>query len=538
MRRLSLGATLWRFGWRQTRKGAIIIGLLAGLMTGIQGIGYAATYPTAESRAQFKASLESAPALGVLYGESKNLATPASYMAYRVVPFMGFIASVWALFAVTRLLRGQEEDGRIELITAGAVTRRRATWQLALGYGTSLLVAFLLSTAITMAFSMPTQVQATVWDCLLVNVAIFLPAALFGDIGLLVSQLSTTRRRALLYGLVPLVAFFAMRSAANSITDIYWLKQLTPFGWSDLLSPVLNPQLGWLLLFAGFALGCIGLAMYGVGRRDLGAGLLRESDSATSHFALLGSPTALALRQNSLVFAGWCLAALGVSGLMTAIADVAARAAADSPLLAESIGKLGNADDLKIAFLGAGLVFTLIILLIMATASLASVRGDEAKGYVDNLLVQPIRRSQWLASRLFIITAVFTAISVLCTLATWLLAKNQGIHIDLGNFLLVSIALTGPAVFLLGVGALLYGIVPRLAAAGMYTVIAWSFAIDLLSSVFTLDDWMAKSSLLHYAILSPTAAPDWTAFAWLAGLGAAMAAVGVVLFTKRDIIAE
>ncbi len=538
-RHLSTNVALWHLGLRQTLKGAIVLGLFVGTMAVVQGLAFGATYPDEKSRAAFAATMESAPALGLLYGETKNLASSAGYMVYRTVPVMGIIASVWALMATAKLLRGQEEDGRWEAITAASTTPRQATSFLFLGFGASLAIAYLTSTAMIIAAGTSPDLTLAVGTAALITLTIYLPALLFGSLAIFASQLAFTRRRAVMYGLVPLVGFFIVRSIANTAPDLYWLKNLTPFGWADQVSPIFNPQLGWLIAFVVVTPLLASTGIYLAAKRDLGAGLIPESTTQKPRLYLLGSPTGLALRHNLSLFISWGITALSICTVVASLMSIAAEAVADSPNLKVFITQFGGSvDDLKVAFLGAGLVFIVIALLIMATTCMASIRRDEAKNYLDNLLTQPVRRSSWLSMRLLIVVVAFVTISMACALATWFVALLQNIHLDLGNMLLLSITLVGTVLFTLGLGTLLYGIFPRIAVIGMYVVIAWSFIIDVVGSVIALDQMIIKSSLLHYVSLSPTTSPDWTTFAWLSGIGTAMAVLGIIAFTKRDIITE
>jgi ABC-2 type transport system permease protein len=537
--KLSPARALFKFGIRQTIKGAVILGILGGILVSVQGLGYAATYPDQKSRDQFAASLASAPGLGILYGEAKNMATPASYTVYRAVAVVGLITSVWALLTSTRLLRGQEEDGKWDTIAAGNTTPRRASLLIISGFVVSIFTAFSIMTAMTALMGLAPQVSLSLGTSALIVLAIFLPALLFTSVGYFVSQLSFSRRRAMLYGLVPLFALFTLRSIANTVPDLYFLKDFTPFGWTDMISPVIDPKPEWIWPFVPL-IPVIGiLAAYLVGKRDVGGSLIPESDTVKSRFFLLQNPLALTLRQNFFNAGAWCLSILAMSGIIATVTNVAADALTDSPNLTNAITQLsGTTNDLKAAFIGAGMVFVVIALLIMAAVNLAGVRKDEAKNYLDNLLVQPVRRATWLTMRLGVITLTFIFIALLTAYFTWVIAEGHGISIDLGNFLLVSFALTGTVVFTLGVGTLLYGVWPRIAAASMYIILGWSFLIDLIESAVKLDDFVVKTSLFHYMSLSPNDAPDWKTFYWLLGLGIVMAIVGIFSFTKRDIISE
>lgn len=525
-------------GFRQTRKGAVILALLIAFMVGVQGTAYVASYTDQSSRDAFAKTLESAPALGILYGEPQHINTPSGYMVYRSVPFMTLIASIWALMATTKLLRGQEEDGRTEILLAASTTAGKTTASLLVGFFLSLLCSFIISTVLLWAVGQVPNVDFTFKNAWLSAAAIFLPALLFGALGAVVSQLSIARRRALYYGFFFIVASFALRAIGNTVSDLHWLKKLTPLGWSDLLSPAFASHPLWLIPPLIVTAILIPIALVLVARRDYGEGILQESTTVRPRYFLLGSYNRLAIRQNFPIFLSWGAIAMFVSGLIAAISSVATQALRDSQSLNTAVNRLGQAADLQVAFIGSGLVFTTLVFMIMVSVAISTIRSVEAKQYLDNLLVQPIRRTNWLAGRAAIIVAATILISILGGVITWSVAQHIGVSLELGNFLLVSIALSGTAIFLTGLGLLLYGLAPRFAAIGMYIVILWSFTVDLVSSVVDINDLLLKSSLFHYISASPTNPPDWKTFIWLVSLGAIMGLIGCITFTKRDIVNE
>jgi ABC-2 type transport system permease protein len=536
---LGSASALRRFGFKQSLKGAIIVGVLAGFMTFIQGVAYAASFPDEKSRMQLASSLEGAPALGILYGEIKDLDSPVGYMVYRVVTFMSLIVAIWGIAVATRLLRGQEEDGRWEMILSGNTSARRASWNVFLGFIGAFIVAFIISTLITFSSGLSKDIDISLATSALINLAIFLPGLVFAGLGVLTSQLSVMRRRAFMYGLILLLACFIARGLGNTIADLSWLMNISPFGWSELINPIGDVQLSWIITLLSTSIVFVLLGIYLVGKRDVYSGILRESTTVKPKFALLGSPTAFAIRQNLPQFIGWTLLAIFISSVIVAVTNIAVDAMKDAPGLATAISQIGGSfDDLKVAFVGTGMIFTAVILLIMASVNIANIRSDEAKNYLDTILTQPIRRSTWLINRLVVTIAALTIVSLICAFFTYAIATSQGIPLEFGNFILVNLALVSTSVFLLGVGTFLYGFWPRVAAAFMYAVVAWSFIIETLGSAVKLDDRIVNSSLFHYISQSPTKAPDWSAFAWLVVLGVGLAAIGIVKFTKRDIISE
>ncbi len=530
---------LRQLGFRQTLRGALIVGVLAGLMMGAQGAAYAAAYPDQHSRDMIVASLKSTPGLGFMAGEIENAGTPASYAIYKSIAVMTLITGVWGLMVTTRLLRGQEEDGQLEQIISKRTTKLSASYHLLAGYGYSLLLAFVIAWAAIAALGTDPQVKLSSSGAFFMAVATFLPAIFFGALGVLTSQLAVTRGRAMAYALVPLLFLFAIRGAANSIIDWNWLKQWTPFGWSDLLNSVLHVQPLWVVPAIAFSIVFVGAGLYFARVRDLGSSILPQSQIARSHFYLLNSPVSLAIRQNIGSFTWWLVGTLVFTGMLAAIAETGTKLLESSPAAAELFSKLSNAhSDLVITFLSFGGLFTTIILLIMVTVYLGGVRRDEAKGYLDNMLVQPVSRASWLTWRLSIIIVMATIITFLAGYLTWQFTANQNISLDFWIVTQNMLTLVGPVTLLLGIGAFLYGFLPRAAVAIMYAVIVWTFVVDILRAIFSLNDSIEKTSLLHYVSFTLDKAPNWSSFAWLVSIGVVLASIGVWQFTRRDIVNE
>jgi putative exporter of polyketide antibiotics len=273
--------------------------------------------------------------------------------------------------------------------------------------------------------------------------------------------------------------------------------------------------------------------------RDLGSSVLKQSDFSRSRFYLLKNGWQLALRQNGWAFSGWALLSFFLVGITAGLTTTAINASADSSTLSDSISNLaGNSQDLKVAFLGAGLVFLVMILLIMTVTVVGEIRRDEAKQYLDNILVNPRSRSRWLASRLALGFGVILAVSVSSGIIVYFVAQSQNISLDFAKVIAASISAVGSIGFLLGLGTLLYGLKPRLATSVMYSVVAWSFVITLVASAIKLNGILLHSSLFQYITFNLAAWPDWITFASMTALGIALAIVGIYLFNKRDIVSE
>jgi len=94
---------------------------------------------------------------------------------------------------------------------------------------------------------------------------------------------------------------------------------------------------------------------------------------------------------------------------------------------------------------------------------------------------------------------------------------------------------TPPAVFVLGAGALIFGLRPQLTAAVSYGIVAVSFLLNLLGALVKNADWLKDLSLFTHIALAPAVKPDWGADLIMVALGLGCAVIGAIAFQRRDI---
>ena len=137
--------------------------------------------------------------------------------------------------------------------------------------------------------------------------------------------------------------------------------------------------------------------------------------------------------------------------------------------------------------------------------------------------------------RLAVALGLVVVASTLAGVAAWIGAISQHADVGLGELVEAGLNVVPPAVFILGIGALAYGLWPRAAIAVAYGLVVWSFLVETISAAFDSNHWLRDTSpLLHIAPV-PAADPNWGAAAWLVGLGLLAAILGVAAFGRRDL---
>lgn len=498
--------------------------------------GFALTYKTQAARQQLARSLGSNIGLQALIGPARHIDTVAGFASWRTSVTLSVIGGVWGLLASTRLLRGEEEAGRWELLLAGQTTRRRAGALGLAGLAAGWLVVLALTTLATVVDGRTVHPALAPAACVFYAVSVTCGAAMFLAVGALTSQLARTRRRAATMAGAVLGAAYVIRLVADAGTSLGWLRWASPLGWVEELRPLVGTNLLPLLPIAAFTGAVSDMAVRLAGARDASDGVLPESDTAPARTRLLQSSAGLGLRLLRPAAVAWLAAVAGIAFVEGIVAKGAAGAVTGS--MQKALDRLGSRSAGEAAYLGLSFLLTAIALTFVAAGQAGANREEEASGRLDHLLVRPVGRWSWLGGRLAIEAAILVALGLLAGLATWVGAASQHGGVAFHSIVEGGLNAAPPALFLLGAATLIHGAVPRLVAPLTYGLIGWSFLIEFVGSVTSISHWVLDTSLLYHLAPVPAAPPRWGSAAAMVALGAAGAAVGAVLFRRRDLMSS
>ena len=155
-------------------------------------------------------------------------------------PFSRVLGAVWGLLTGTRLLRGEEDAGRWELLLAGQTTpatgRRPGARRPRRRPGPPVRAITALITVVV-GRSSKVHIGARRDGLLRARRSCRAPP-MFLAVGALASQLAATRRQAAGYAGAALGVSYALRMVADSGTGLAWLRWATPLGWVEELQPL------------------------------------------------------------------------------------------------------------------------------------------------------------------------------------------------------------------------------------------------------------------------------------------------------------
>lgn len=515
------------------RRGGLAVGAAAAGMTAIVVASYDAVVGRAPGGAQALAVLAGNPAIRTLFGEPVALDDPGGFAVWRTGTAVGVLVGVWAILAVTAVLRGAEDTGRWNLLLAGRVRRDVAVAVTAgVVAAVTLAAGVLVGVAATVAGATPTGAA-------LHGAGIGLTGLAFAGVGAVAAQVAGSRGAAVGAGVGVLLLALMLRMVGDGSPALGWLRWGTPFGLTAMTAPFHTDRPAPLLVLAAAGAVLLVAAPLVARRRDTGSGLLPPRPARRSRFALLGSVPGVAARSALRPLAGWT-AGVGAYYLLVGLLLVSATGfLAANPVFA------GLAADAGFAALGtpAGFAATLLALLPIPVGAFAAGRvavlaRDETAARLPLLLTGPLSRPRLLAGYVTVAAAGAAALTLAGGLALWAGAAVAGAPLGVADVL--AGAVTTLPVSLLGAGfaALGLGLRPGLAVPAGLLPGAGGFLWQVLADSVDAPEAVRVLSPFAHLPAVPAEQGDPLASAVTTAVALAAAVTGAVAYRHRDLRAD
>lgn len=254
---------LWD-GRRSTIAWACAIAAVGGM--------YAAFWPTIDSP-DMQELLENYPEALLEALNYTDISTAAGYLDATVYGLLvAVLTIVFSTAAGARIVAGEEDAGRLDLVLAHPVSRRRLAVERFAAFLVSLVVITFALLVVLMALVVPAGLDGiSVTDLLAMNVHVLFFAAFFGAVSYAVG--AATGRRGLAVGAGAAVGVFGF--AANGILPqvdgLGWIEGWSSFHWLNGSVPLKNGvDLGALLLMGLLTTVLVAVGTWGFERRDIG----------------------------------------------------------------------------------------------------------------------------------------------------------------------------------------------------------------------------------------------------------------------------
>jgi ABC-2 type transport system permease protein len=508
--------------------------VLAGLIA-IVIVSQRQAFPTQADRTAY-AAIANTPAVAALTGLPYAAGTLGGILNIKIWMTDAVALALAVGFFVIRNGRAEEENGRTELLRAGALGRHAytlANWLLAAVFT---VVVGLACAGAAIAENLPAY-GAMVMGASFTGVGLA-----FLGIAALAGQLAQTSRAAngitvTVLGLAYLLRAGGDLSARHEVPG--GLSWVSPIGWGQTMRSFGENNWAPLLLLAGFAVVLCGIALRLETRRDLGAGLLPDRPGARTASAFTQTPFGLTLRLQRWAILGWGIGIV-IGGVFFGTVATA---------MAHLLG--GNGAPAK-AFLGGltgnvltGLLgyFTMADALLIAAfvlQSIATVRSEEADGSVEVQWTGALSRVRWAASRIAVPAIVSLVVLVVSGYAEGA-SYGAAIHdsSQAGHYAALAIAYWPTMLLFIGLVVFLAGWLPRASLTVSWTIYGLVVLVSMFGALFTVPKWIADNGpFTAIQQLSTTDGFDALPLVVLTALAIILTALGLARLRARDYVSD
>lgn len=514
---------------RLLRRSTLVLAVLFFAATLSVVAGYEGLYPEGTDRSAAVALGEN-PGLRAILGSGAGLDTAGGFTAWRFGGPAVVIIAVWSYLAATRLLRGEEDAGRAELVWAGAITGATVV--------RSAMAVVAVANLVLVAgvgLGLVAGGASTVGAALTAG-SVAVGGFVFGALGVVAAQVLPTRGAAALTSGGVVVGAFLLRAVANTKEGFEWLRWATPFGWSELVRPfgarVLLPLV--VAAIATTVLAALGARL--AHGRDLGGAIVPDRPRRPPRDVGLRSSLGFAARQGMPRAAIWVVPMLVLTTTFGLLSKDIGDFFRSNETFIEMFERFDVDPSVPVrAFLGFVVSMFAVVGVCFAVSEVGAAREEEATNRLDNILTRAVTRRSWLVGRLLVTVGGIAVLALGLALGAAIGATLGDADIAVAEFATVAVNAVPVALCFLGLTALVFAAVPRATTGFGFGLVGAAFVWQLIGSAIDAPQWMLDLTPFAHVAPVPAQGMNVAAALVLAAIGAVGSISAVELFARRDL---
>jgi ABC-2 type transport system permease protein len=483
--------------------------------------------------------------------------TVGGYATFKIGIFI-FLICVWPLLAASRMLRGEEDRGSLDVLLSVPRSRVSVATQKLAAMWTALLAMAAIIGVLAYLGGRAFKGEFGLVDGLLFGLNLALICAVFGGIALLVSQFTSERGPAAGITGALLLVFIVVDMVHRVIPNTDLFSHLSPIYYYNLSKPLIpsyGTSAGGLLVQVALALLLSGAAIGLFVRRDVGAAVsppawlrlprrasgpsraLPEGDwSLRSVYARsLGmiAPATFWWTLGFAAFAAWEIVAVHqLTDKLTTVftADPSSRALA----ILQNIG--GKGTTLDTILLGAMFELMPVLLMAFAVTQVNSWSSDQDDGRLELVLSTPQPRVNVLLGRFAALATATIVLGVVTLVASAAAVAVGGVSLDSTNLVEAILGMIPLGLLIAAIGYLAAGWLRTAADTGLLSfVLAGWFFISFVGPDLKWPDAALRLSAFYYYGTPLLHGLDGGKIAVVVAVGAVALALASLRFARKDL---
>ncbi|HEX5254710.1 MAG TPA: hypothetical protein VFW69_12670 [Mycobacterium sp.] len=469
------------------------------------------------------------PAIRTLAGPPVALDDPGGFTVWRTGTTVSLLASVWIMLAATRFTRGEEDGRRWDLLLAGRLRMADVVVRyLAALVGSATLIGAAVAAGLLAA---RTELTGAVIHAAGITGVVLT----FATTALLAAQVMPTRSGATGLTVAAMGVGVMLRMIADGSHQLAWLAWATPFGLTARSAPYADNRIAPLMVLGAFPIVLAAAALFAVGQRDLGDGIVAVPDTRAPRTRLLQSIGGFALRRTARTTLGWAMGIAAYFFLVGAMLAYLLELIENNRRFAELAAAAGLRGH-ELYVVAAAMFGVLAVPTgLYAAMRLAAMVVDEKAGRWTLLFAQPVSRVRLLCTEMAITVGGIVALHCSAAVALWSGAKITGTPLQLSDSL--AGALNSLPVALLAAGAATVGVgwLPSAAGAIGALPVVGGFLVNVIMQTTNAPRWVVNLSPWAHLAPVPDTPPNWAATSILLLIGAILTGLGVYGYVRRDL---
>jgi ABC-2 type transport system permease protein len=478
--------------------------------------------------------------------------TIGGYATFKIGIFI-FLIAVWPLLAGSRMLRGEEDRGSLDVLLSVPRTRTRIAIEKLAAMWTALLAMGIIIGLLAFAGGQKFGGDFGLGDALLFGLNLALICAVIGGVALLISQFTPEQGPAAGWTAGLLLIFIVLDMIRRVVPNTEWISRFSPIYYYNLSKPLI-PSYGinvgamLVLLALGLILG--GASVWLFAHRDVGGTVplprwLRLPERTGSRALPVNDWSLRSVYARSLgmiaVPAVWWT--IGIAAWAVWIEVVVQQMAArltnllsSSPAMVNLLKNLGGGAGINDTFLSALFVFLPLFLMAFVVTQVNGWAADEQDGRLELVLASPQARVQVLLGRFAALATATILISLLTLLAAAVTAASTGLQLDMGNLAAATLGMVPLGLLVAGIGYLGAGWLRSSADTGLlsFLLAAWFF-ISFIGPELKLPDATLRLSAFYYYGTPLLHGLQLTSVLEVVAVAVIALGIGAVRFARKDI---
>jgi ABC-2 type transport system permease protein len=524
-----LGTALLRHSIRLVRTGVLVVLTVAAGMSAVVVGQHRNLYGNSLDAASLQVIADN-PAIRIMFGAPVALQDPGGFTVWRTGTPIAVLVAVWALMTTVRLTRGDEESGRWDLLLAGRYRLGGlVTVNLTVVVSAAAVIGCAVASAMVIAGAEPAG--ATIYGAVLALIG-----AVSAAWGALAGQLIPDRRRAAALAVAAVGAGFLARMVADGVESLSWLHWVTSFGLLSLTEPFAAQRLAPLAVLLGALVILVGAVLLTSRQRDLNAGLLAVRVRHRPHTFLLRSLSRHSVSRTVGAVIGWGIGLALYFLVVGLLASSLTQFLTDNPTFADLAAAAGFGSLSTVNGYVASMFTILAVPLgLFAASRISATASDEEARRLTTVFAAPVSRTRFYFTEAATALTASLVLAVTAAVAAWIGTNTAGSDISFGSAVAGAINVTPIMLLSLAAGLLALGWAPQAVLPIGAVPSAGGFLLQVLAETLQWPDAIKNLSPFTHVSLVPHDPPNWNGAASLTITAAAVSAVGLYGFTRRDL---